>query len=208
MGIGENIKRLREEHKLSQSEFGKIAGVSDKAVSTWENGQKTPRMGAIQKIADYFGLTKSDIIEDGNSPTKFSSLPPGCEPLPRTVKRPLLGTIACGEPITAAQNIESYVDVPEGVHCDFCLRCKGDSMIGANILDGDLVYIRIQQDVDDGEIAAVLIDDEATLKRVYKIPGRVQLRPENPSYPVLEYTGPELETIRILGKAVGYTHWF
>lgn len=205
MDFSEKIRTLRAEQKLTLEQVGEKVGVGKSTVRKWETGAiANVRRDKIAKLAAALHTTPAYLMGwDDDEP-----LPPGCEPLPRTVKRPLLGTIACGEPITAEQNIESYVDVPEGVHCDFCLRCKGDSMIGANILDGDLVYIRIQQDVDDGEIAAVLIDDEATLKRVYKIPGRVQLRPENPSYHVLEYTGPELETIRILGKAVGYTHWF
>lgn len=205
MDFSEKIRTLRAEQKLTLEQVGEKVGVGKSTVRKWETGAiANVRRDKIAKLAAALHTTPAYLMGwDDDEP-----LPPGCEPLPRTVKRPLLGTIACGEPITAEQNVEGYVDVPDGVHCDFCLRCKGDSMIGANILDGDLVYIRIQQDVDDGEIAAVLIDDEATLKRVYKIPGRVQLRPENPSYPVLEYTGPELETIRILGKAVGYTHWF
>lgn len=204
------IKQLRTERGITQEQLAALLKVSRSTVGMYETGSREPDFETCEAIADIFNVDMDYLM--GRSTVErrnpIFSLPSNCEPLPSTVKRPLLGTIACGEPITAEQNIESYVDVPEGVHCDFCLRCKGDSMIGANILDGDLVYIRIQQDVDDGEIAAVLIDDEATLKRVYKIPGRVQLRPENPSYPVLEYTGPELETIRILGKAVGYTHWF
>ena len=94
--------------------------------------------------------------------------------------------------------------MPEYIQADFALRCKGDSMIGARILDGDIVYIRQQPDVDDGEIAAVLIDNEATLKRVYKMPGRLQLRAENPAFLPINLEGDELETVRILGKAVAF----
>lgn len=125
MSIGSNIKRLRTDAQLSQSELGKIAGVTDKAVSTWEADIKTPRMGAVEKMATYFGVPKSAILDDVYpSP---ASVPPGFEPLPKMVKRPLVGSIACGEPITAEENIDDYVDVPENVQCDFCLRCKGDS---------------------------------------------------------------------------------
>lgn len=201
MDFSEKIRTLRAEQKLTLEQVGEKVGVGKSTVRKWETGAiANVRRDKIAKLAAALHTTPAYLMGwDDDEP-----LPPGCEPLPRTVKRPLLGTIACGEPITAEQNVEGYVDVPDGVHCDFCLRCKGDSMIGANILDGDLVYIRIQQDVDDGEIAAVLIDDEATLKRVYKIPGRVQLRPENPAYPVMEYQGQQLESIRILGKAVGF----
>ena len=123
-------------------------------------------------------------------------------PLPKFKKIPLLGSIACGEPILASQNIDEYIKCPENVQADFCLRCKGDSMIGARIQDGDIVYIRIQPDVENGEIAAVLIGDEATLKRIYKKGDSVILQPENPVYEPLIFVREEINQIRILGKAV------
>lgn len=125
-------------------------------------------------------------------------------PLPKTKKVPLVGTIACGEPITAVENIEDYISMPENVHADFCLRCKGDSMINARIFDGDIVYIRQQPDVENGEIAAVLIDGEATLKRVFKHKESLELRAENPTFPPMYFEGAELNEIRILGKAVAF----
>lgn len=147
-------------------------------------------------------------MERGTPSASTSTIPPGYEPLPRTVKRPLVGTIACGEPITAEQNIEDYVDVPETVRCDFCLRCKGDSMIDAHIEDGDIVYIRIQPEVEDGEIAAVRIGDEATLKRIFYDGQSITLMPCNSTYRPKTYSGEELNDIHIEGKAVGFTHWF
>ena len=207
MSIGSNIKRLRTDAQLSQAELGKIAGVTDKAVSTWEADIKTPRMGAVEKIAAYFGVPKSAILDDYQSTT---TTPPVFEPLPKMVKRPLVGSIACGEPITAEENIEDYVDVPENVQCDFCLRCKGDSMIDAGIHDGDVVYIHIQPRVENGQIAAVRIDGEATLKRVFwnEETQTLQLLAENRNYAPLVYTGPVLGTVHIEGRAVGFTHWF
>lgn len=126
------------------------------------------------------------------------------EPLPKMKKVPLLGTIACGEPILAEENIEDYLNMPETVNGTFALRCKGDSMINARIFDGDIVYIREQPDVENGEIAAILIDNEATLKRVYKYENRIELRPENPTFKVMNFENEELNNIRILGKAVGF----
>lgn len=123
-------------------------------------------------------------------------------PLPDMAEIPLIGAIACGTPITAEENLDGYIRVPSSCRADFALTCKGDSMTGARIMDGDVVLIRQQPDVDDGEIAAVLIDGEATLKRVYKLPGRLILRPENPLYQPLDFSGSALEDIRILGKAV------
>lgn len=208
MSIGTNIKRLRTDANLSQSELGKIAGVTDKAVSTWEADIKTPRMGAVEKMASYFGVPKSAILDDVYEPSV--SIPPGFEPLPKTVKRPLVGNIACGEPITAEENIQDYVDVPAKANCDFCLRCKGDSMIDAGIHDGDVVYIHIQPAVENGQIAAVRIDGEATLKRVFwnADTKTLQLLAENRNYPPMVFSGPILDTVHIEGKAVGYTHWF
>lgn len=208
MSIGSNIKRLRTDAQLSQAELGKIAGVTDKAVSTWEADIKTPRMGAVEKMAAYFGVPKSAILDDGYQ--SQTAIPPGFESLPKMVKRPLVGSIACGEPITAEENIEDYVDVPEDANCDFCLRCKGDSMIDAGIHDGDLVYIHIQPEVENGQIAAVRIDGEATLKRVFwdEAAQTLTLLAENRSFSPLVFTGSVLETVHIEGKAVGYTHWF
>ena len=126
MSIAENIKRIRLEHGLSQSELGKIAGVSDKAVSTWELGLKTPRMGAVEKMANYFGITKSAIVDDAPMTSlQKPVIPPGFEPMPKMKKVPLIGSIACGDPITAEQNIEKMVDVPENIRCDFSLTCRG-----------------------------------------------------------------------------------
>ena len=125
-------------------------------------------------------------------------------PLPKMKKIPLLGTIACGEPILATENIEALINADENLNADFALRCKGDSMINARIFDGDIVYIREQPDVEDGEIAAVLIGEEATLKRVYKYPTKVVLRPENPLYDDMIYSKEEMNEVRILGKAVAF----
>lgn len=210
MSIAENIKRIRLEHGLSQTELGKIAGVSDKAVSTWELGIKVPRMGAVEKMATYFGIAKSVIVDDAQPADPSAPptpIPPGFEPMPKMKKIPLIGSIACGDPITAEQNIEKMVDVPENIRCDFSLTCHGDSMVDAGIHDKDVVYIRIQPEVENGQIAAVRIGEEATLKRVYYSGGTLTLMPANPAYAPMVYTSPQLEEVRIEGRAVGWTHW-
>ena len=143
------------------------------------------------------------VAEDKKKPT----IPPGFEPMPQMKKVPLIGSIACGTPITAEQNIEKLVDVPENIRCDFSLTCHGDSMVDAGIHDRDVVYIHIQPEVENGEIAAVRIDGEATLKRVYYNPGTLTLMPANPAYAPMVYTGPALNDVHIEGKAVGWTHW-
>lgn len=126
-------------------------------------------------------------------------------PMPKMNTIPLLGTIACGEPILAEENFEGEVVIPENIKADFALRCKGDSMVDARINDGDIVYIRKQPNVNNGEIAAVLIENEATLKKVYFENGILTLVPCNNKYRPFTYSGEILNEIIILGKAVGFT---
>ncbi|MDO4923345.1 MAG: S24 family peptidase [Peptococcaceae bacterium] len=118
----------------------------------------------------------------------------------------MLGSIACGEPIFADEDFEGYVEAGANIDADFCLRANGDSMIGARIHDGDIVFIKQQPLVENGQIAAVLIDDEATLKRFYydKANQIIQLMAENPAYPPIIKMQTDLENIRILGRAIAF----
>lgn len=201
MSIGSNIKRLRTDAQLSQAELGKIAGVTDKAVSTWEADIKTPRMGAVEKMAAYFGVPKSAILDDVyQAPVP---VPPGLEPLPEMATVPLIGDIACGTPITAEQNVVDRIGVPATWRADYALTCHGDSMV-PKIQDGDIVCVRCQPMVENGEIAVVLIDGEATLKRFYRQGDTVTLMPENQAACApMVYQGPEINELCIEGKAVG-----
>lgn len=184
MSIPENIKLLREIHHLSQSELGKIAGVSDKAVSTWEKGEKTPRMGAVQKLADYFGLQKSNIIEDGglSSHTPNSTaLPFGAVPVDLHCVAPVLGTVRAGQPIYAQENIEEYLPISfrDGAKYFFLHVC-GDSMNAAGMDDGDLILVRSQPEVEDGQLAVVCVNgDEATVKYYRREGDLVVLTPKS-----------------------------
>ena len=118
----------------------------------------------------------------------------------------MLGEIACGNPIFADEDRESYVKAGTNVNADFCLTARGDSMIGARIFDGDIVFCRSQSTVENGEIAVVVIEDEATLKRVYFYPEKKKLvlQAENPKYEPFVYVGDELSEIRIMGKAIAF----
>lgn len=208
------IKRLRLERGITQEQLASMLKVSRSTIGMYETGSREPDFETCEAIADIFNVDMDYLLGrtsvERKEPITPSIIPPGFEPLPRMVKKPLVGTIACGEPITAEENIEDYVDVPENVHCDFCLRCKGDSMIDAGIHDGDVVYIHIQPQVENGQIAAVRIDGEATLKRVFwdESSQTLTLLAENRNFAPLVYTGPILETVHVEGKAVGYTHWF
>ena len=195
----ENIKYLREKRGLSQEELAAMVGYKDRSsIAKVESGLVDLSQSKIAAFAAALGVTPAQLM------CIESELPKGIIPLPQTSKVPLLGTIACGEPILAEENLDGYVEMPEELHADFCLRCHGDSMTGARIMDGDVVFVRQQTDVENGEIAAVLINDEATLKRVYKSTGKVILQPENPRYEPLMFVGEEIAQLRILGKAVAF----
>lgn len=200
--FGEIIKQIRLEKGMSQEEFARLLGTTKQVLSRYETNQRTPKVTTANEYAIKLNVPLSLLLGDDRSNT--IKMPSNVFPVPKMKRIPILGTIACGSPILAEENYQGFALCPENVDADLTLICSGDSMIGARIMDGDIVYIRKQSDVDDGEIAAVLIEDEATLKRVYKIPGRIQLRPENPAYPVMEYSGETLNHIRIIGKAVAF----
>lgn len=205
----DRIKSRRTELGLTVEELAHKMGYKDKSsISKIENGKADIPQSKIAAFADALQTTPAYLMgwEEQPEPKK-PTIPPGFEPMPKMKKIPLIGSIACGEPITAEQNIEKMVDVPENIRCDFSLTCHGDSMVDAGIHDKDVVYIRIQPEVENGEIAAVRIDGEATLKRVYYNTGTLTLMPANPAYAPMIYTGPQLEEVHIEGKAVGWTHW-
>ncbi len=205
--LAEVLSSRRKELGYTLAEIANKMGVSEATVQRWESGNiKSLRHEKIAKLADVLRVSPGAIMgwEDFYNP-----IPPGFEPLPETEKVPLVGSIACGEPITAEENIEGYVDAPKEKRVDFCLTCKGDSMIDAGIYDGDIVYIHQQAEVENGEIAAVRIENEATLKRFYYDgAGKVMLLPANSKYAPLIYSGEEINNIHIEGKAVGFAHWF
>lgn len=200
MNIGSLIKKLRTERNLSQEELGSMLGVQRAAVQKWECGTvKNLKRETIKKLSDIFNVPPSSFIdEDYTSYDNVISFP-------KMNRIPLVGTIACGTPILANENLDGEVTVPEDINADFALRCKGDSMIDARIHNGDIVYIRQQPTVENGEIAAVLIDEEATLKRVYISDNTITLVACNSKYQPFVYTGEQLNQIHILGKAVGFT---
>ena len=140
-----------------------------------------------------------------NVPKNEASIPEGFQPVPKMVKRPRLGVISCGDPIMSEENFDGYDDVPEHINCDFTLTCEGDSMIGARICDGDTVYIKQQPTVENGQIAAVLIEgSEKLLKRVYITEASIILQAENPAYPPRSFFKEDMNRVSIIGRAVGF----
>ena len=192
--IGKRIRQRREELGMSQEELAHRLGYKNKtSIAKIESGIQGLRQSKIKAIADALLTTPDYIMGWG-----------GVGKVVEVQRVPLLGRIACGEPILADESFECYVEVGTRIRCDFCLKAHGDSMVNARIHDGDIVFIRQQDAVDNGEIAAVLIDDEATLKRVFDSADRVILQAENPKYEPLVYIGEEKNHVRILGKAVAF----
>lgn len=200
------LSQLRQEKGLNMREAARQLGMPYTTYVNYEKGTREPNSETLISLAKFYGTSIDYLLCKSDSPPG-RDIPPGFEPMPKMKKVPLIGAIACGEPITAEQNIEKMVDVPEYIRCDFSLTCHGDSMVDAGIHDKDVVYIRIQPEVENGEIAAVRIDGEATLKRVYYNPDTLTLMPANPAYAPMVYTGSQLEEVHIEGKAVGWTHW-
>lgn len=199
-----NLKMLRQSRHLSQDKLADELNLSRSLIGMFESGKRKPSYETLELIADYFNVRLDDLSGRSSEKSDLFAIP-GIMPVPKMVKKPRLGTIACGEPILAEENLDGYDEVPSEIKCDFTLICKGNSMINARINDGDVVYIRQQPIVNNGEIAAVLIDNEATLKRFYSYEDKVVLQPENPQYTPLIYVGEEINNIRIIGKAVGFT---
>ena len=196
----DNLKRLRLSRKLTQEELGNVIGVKKGSVSAYERGDRKPSFEVLENIADYFNINLGDLMGQ-DYPSSINNI----IPIPKVTQIPLVGTIACGEPIVANREWDETVDLPEHVRADFALRAHGDSMINARIYDGDIVYIRQQSTVDDGDIAAVVIEDSATLKKVHFYEDHIVLQAENPQVRPLVYWESEMDNVHIIGKAVAFT---
>lgn len=202
--VGNNIKKYRKETGITLKELGEKIGVQKSAIAKYENGRvKNLKRGVIAKLADALQCSPTYLmgLEEENNDMKLSNIIPIT-----THKLPMLGEIFCGEPRFTNENRESYVDAGTNIKADFCLKAKGDSMINARIHNGDIVFIRRQDIVENGEIAAVAIDNEATLKRFYRDEeiGTITLVAENPSYAPMVFTAENQKKVYILGKAIAF----
>ena len=202
MTLGELVHAYREEHGMTMQEFADRSHLSKAYISMLERN-RNPKSGRPPVPALDADQSVSLSYLQSRRPLSDNLIP--LEPMDQV---PLLGQIACGTPILAEQNVEDYVDLPQHIRADFALTCRGDSMIGAGIQDGDMVYIRQQPEVENGEIAAVMVDDEeATLKRFYFDGFTVQLVAENPKFPPMVFTGEEISRrVHVVGRAIAYTH--
>ncbi len=208
MNVGQRIKLRREQLNMSAEELGNKIGKAKTTIYRYELGQieKLPT-SVLEAVATALMTSPSYLMGWTDDPnireqtTQFNNIFPI-----QTQRIPMLGDIACGKPIFANEERESYVQAGMNIKADFCLTARGDSMIGARIHDGDIVFCRSQTMVDNGEIAAVIIGEEATLKRVYYYPEKKKLvlQAENPKYEPFVYVGSELDEITILGKAIAF----
>lgn len=214
MTVGEKIREARLKKGFTQAELAELLGYKSRSsINKIEvEGRDIPRSSII-KFAKALGVSPAYLMGWEDEETKEDD---GKDELDILTERfdnikhiklkrfPLLGEIACGEPIWADEDKESYVMADMDIRADFCLTAKGDSMVNARIYDGDVVFIKQMPIVDNGEIAAVIIDNEATLKRwyYYREENKLMLVAENPKYPPLVYLNEELNEVRCLGKAV------
>lgn len=196
---------ILEKAKPYCQKYGVRLGRND--LSQYVSGKVTPGQEKLTVLGLALGVTETwlmgyDVPMERDNNEKINSLPhQDFKPVSKR-KYKYLGEIACGEPIFADEQYETYIELDSDIHADFVLKAKGDSMINARIHDGDIVFIKEQNDVNDGEIAAVIIDDEATLKRVYKYDDYIMLNAENPAYKPIQINKTDAKNVRIIGKAI------
>lgn len=200
-----NIKRRRQQLKMTQTDLALKMGYADKSmIAKIEKGNVDLPQSKILAFANVLETTPGELMrwDYEAEPTETVD---NIYKLDK-IKLPMLGKVACGEPIFADEDRESYIMIGTDIGADFCLQCQGDSMINARIHDGDIVFVKKTDIVENGEIAVVIIDDEATLKRFfyYREQNLVILKPENPKYQDIILTGEQLNQVRVIGRAVAF----
>ena len=224
MTLGEWVKQYRHEHGLSMQGMADLCSFSKAYIGMLESGinpttgkQLSPKFETFERIARAVGLDVNTLIDtlDPSQPITIGRengliYEAGSADISRSAASaiPIIGTIAAGIPIEAQQDIQGHVVPDERIRATFALRIKGNSMVNANINDGDIVFIRQQESVEDGEIAAVYVDGEATLKKFYRHDGAIELRPANDNMRSMFFTGDNCREFKVLGKCVGYMHGF
>lgn len=198
--VAMNLRYYRLASHLSTSQAAKLADVPAGTWLSWEQGKALPSDEELARAAEVIGVSVSDLGRDAE---RAEETIPGLYPVKKK-RFPVLGKVACGEPIFAEEDRETSIMASADINADFCLIAQGDSMTGAHIEDGDIVFIRQMPTVPNGKIAVVLIEDEATLKYIDWRPESYTLilSPANPAYRIQVYQGEELDHIRVLGMAV------
>ena len=201
--FADRLKHAMQLRGMRSCELSQSTGLSRARISQYTHGKYTPAADGICRIAAALGVSEAWLMGQDTAMDISTALPDGVSLLSLR-SFPVLGRIACGQPILAVEEADSFVATTDTTKADFCLVAKGDSMIGARIFDGDQVFIQSTSMVNNGDIAAVVVDDEATLKRVFYYPEehKLVLSPENPNFESLVFEGEALNNIHILGKAV------
>lgn len=191
--LAKNLKYLRLKNGLSQDYIAdKLGYKSYTTIQKWEMGTSEPSVSVLDKLSKLYNVDMDSMYTVDLESSQSSSI--------KEYKRyPLLGEIAAGTPILAQENIVDYFFLDSKIHADFALKVKGDSMLGAGIFPNDIVFIRKQDILENGEIGAVLIENEATLKKFYREDNTIILQSENDMYkPIILTNG----NVKILGKLV------
>lgn len=198
--FSKNLRRYMDSKGMNTMDLSKTLDVAYSTVADWVKGNSYPRIDKIEMMANYFNIEKSDLIEDKRNLSEI----PGVKVIKEIITVPLLGEIACGEPILCQENYDNLFqwDAELG-RPNFMLKARGDSMIDAGINDGDLVFFRETPEVENGKIVAVIIDNEATLKRFYKHDNQIILQPENKAYSPIIIGEEDGLNVRILGEMIG-----
>lgn len=207
MKLGNKLKDIRKENNLSMEELKNILNykydlnISKSMISRWENNKSEPFNTYLSAYAKEFNLDMNDLLDI--EPNNLSNMP-GIKIIKKFVTVPMLGEIACGEPIFCNQNYDNIFQIDEDLgRPDFSLTAKGDSMIEAGIDDGDIVFFKNTPVVENGKIAAVIIDNTTTLKRFYKNEHEIILKPENKSYSPIIIREDDGQEVKVLGEMVG-----
>lgn len=198
--IGDNVKYLRKRHGYSQATLARKLNINQASISLWESGKTNPDTGTLVELSKLFDVSL-DFLTSDEPRRELDSI------AIRKNAVPIVGEIACGERITPDTNPQGFADLPDGVHADFALRCKGDSMT-PTLYDGDLVLIRQQPEVENGQIAAVNVNGETTLKHVYRQSHGLLLTADNANFPPVFVPAGQDGEIIIHGLAVGYLRLF
>ncbi len=200
------IKELRERKNISMRQAAEELKIPYTTYVGYEKGAREPNSEMLIRLAEYYNVSVDYLIgrgffEAADNLNKYVNFP-----MPATVKRPRLGAIVRSDLIMSEENFDGYDDVPEVFgDCDFTLKCEGDSMTGARMNDGDIIFVKQQNTVENGQIAAVLVDGkEKMLKRVYITDESVLLQSENMSYPPKAFIREEMNRVKIIGKAIGF----
>ena len=206
MSFSSNIRFLRKQRNLSQEELAEMVGYkSFTTIQKWETGDSEPNMGVLRQLADIFHISISELVETDIEKRALGRPLPSNIMVPAGRQIPILGTICAGNGIHCEENFEGYFLVDRSIKADYCLRVKGDSMIDANIYDGDVAFLRKDFDFIDGEIYAVCYgaEESASLKKLYKVDNKMMLQPCNTDYTAAFV---DADDVVIVGECIGTYH--